>query len=97
MIKVHCQGCGRSERIDQLRNGDRPTIRTCNFETEGFDGGKWTADLCQRCVDRLKANFFGIEPGPVDELRMEREALSGPPEMPRFLEDPLPEPIAAQG
>lgn len=89
MIKVHCQGCGRSERIDQLRNGARPTIRTCNFEVEGFDGRKYAADLCEKCKDRLLANFFGVEPGPVDELRQQREVLTGPPEMPRFLEEPV--------
>ena len=64
MLKIHCQGCGCSEPADE--KGRAPTIRETRFEVRGFDGSTDAADLCPRCRTRLRSDFYGIPPEPID-------------------------------
>ena len=98
MLRVHCQACGRF--ADAVANEKHPAIVVVRIDVHGFDVGKTPceADLCLRCLARLRARFFGVVPTPADENRLAHEALMGPPAMPRFLEGDLPDPaeVAAE-
>lgn len=89
MEAIHCQGCERY--VERERNERERMIVPVKLEARGFAVGKSPveADLCLRCLAKLRARFFGVEPDPRTEDQIAHEALLGPPAMPRYLEDEL--------
>ena len=85
---IHCSGCTR--HVEVSVNEQHELIKSVEFKIgEGFhsDRAKKT-DLCVRCIDRIHVNFFGhTEMGSYD--RDVEALLLGPPELPRFLDEPV--------
>lgn len=65
MQKIHCSGCGRSERIEQpeTKRIIKPVTLTLNEAgTRSWDDAeKYTEDLCGDCVKRIITSFFGVK------------------------------------
>ena len=63
MKAIHCQACNRFEEIPPDAESS-PTIPRVRVEVHGFDVGRSNleADICLRCLTRLRREFFGISP-----------------------------------
>ena len=96
MLRVHCQGCER--QIDAELNAKEEVIVPVQLEVQGGGYGRWPrsskADLCPRCLHRALGAYFGVLPDGGTEEELEREALLGPPRMPRYLEPVQEEAVA---
>jgi len=71
-------------------NEQHELIKTTEFKIgEGFHSDRpLKGDLCVRCIDRITTQFFGsTEMGTYD--RDVESLLLGPPDFPRFLEEPV--------
>lgn len=84
---IHCTGCTRHVEISV--NEQHELIKDVEFKIgQGFHSDRpLKTDLCVRCIDRLSTQFFGAEMGTYD--RDVEALLLGPPDFPRFLEEPV--------
>jgi len=85
---IHCSGCTR--HVEVSVNEQHGLIKTTEFKIgQGFHSDTpLKTDLCVRCIDRISTQFFNVtEMGKYD--RDVESLLLGPPDLPRFLEEPV--------